>query len=100
MTDFGTGEDGENPPLSCHTDLTTCCKADTDTSGKWYFPDGKRVSSVRQNQNVVFTVLAEQRVRLFRQVSYNLTRVPTGFYCCEIPTTRGNMAFCTNIGEC
>ncbi len=39
------GEDGVLPSLTCHTDLTTCCRSVADNNGmgslgQWTFPDG------------------------------------------------------------
>ena len=42
---------------------------------------------------------APQVIRLARRASNNPLS-PTGSYCCEIPTTGGEMTFCANIGEC
>ena len=45
ITDIG--EDGGLPFLTCHTDLTTCCRSGDNNGngalGQWTYPDGSVV---------------------------------------------------------
>ena len=104
ITDIG--EDDSRSPLTCHTDLTTCCRRN-DTGGlgelgAWYYPDGSAVLNVTDSQaageDFFFVRDAPRLIRLSRRSSSSLT--PTGSYCCVIPTTGGEMTICANIGEC
>ena len=101
ITDIG--EEAENS-LSCHTDLVDCCRNQDTTGpeplGEWYYPDGSVVQnnggseaaneSFHRGRNL-------QRVNLLRREELNPLS-PTGSYCCEIPTTEGNTAFCATVG--
>ncbi len=44
ITAIGQTADGDLPPLTCHTDLTTCCRSSDNNGmggqGQWRFPDG------------------------------------------------------------
>ena len=105
ITDIG--EDEDLPRLTCHTDLTECCrKNDTGVQGglgAWYYPDG----SVVQSYDVAVTAgegfyRVRNAPRVIRLARRRGTRPlpPTGSYCCVIPTTGGEMTFCSKIGEC
>ena len=106
---FFIGEDasGGLPSLTCHTDLRNCCRG-RDTGGQggrgeWYYPDGRTVQnnadSTVAGENFYFVRNAPQVVRLARRSFYITPPLsPTGSYCCVIPTTRGEMTFCANIG--
>ncbi len=98
------GEDANSglPSLTCHTDLTTCCRSSDNNGngprGQWMFPDGSVIlnegGSTKQfyiNRNT------PQLIRLNRRVTNPLT--PTGSYCCTLPTTGGEMTLCANLGE-
>ena len=106
ITDIGEDTPGGLPSLTCHTDLTECCRRsdslceDPDVSegrGEWYYPDGRVVPNQLGGEDFYRVRNAPQVVRLVRQKSDRLS--PTGSYCCVIPTTKGEMAFCANIGE-
>ena len=93
------------PTLTCHTDLTKCCR-NNDTKGQggrgeWYYPDGRMVqnnsASTAAEQGFYRVRNAPQVVRLARRHDINPFS-PTGSYCCVIPTTGGEMTFCLNIG--
>ena len=99
------GEDAPDglPSLTCHTDLTECCR-NSDTGGQggrgeWYYPDGRAVPNQATGEDFYRLRNAPQVVRLARRDSSNPLS-PTGSYCCVIPTTGGEMTFCVNIGLC
>ena len=97
------GEDFLLLSLTCHTDLTKCCR-NSDTGGQggrgeWYYPHGRAVPNQATGEGFYRVRNAPQVVRLARRYSIH-TLSPTGFYCCVIPTTGGEMTFCANIGEC
>ena len=104
ITDIGEDVPGGLPFLTCHTDLTECCRnSDTGGRGEWYYPDGRMVPSQATGESFYRVRNAPQVVRLarrhdiYRYSTYTLS--PTGTYCCVIPTTGGEMTFCANIGE-
>ena len=99
ITDIG--EDGL-PSLTCHTDLTACCRAretGTEGMGEWYYPDGRIVPNQAAGEGFYRVRNAPQVIRLARRVGITPAFSPTGSYCCVIPTTGGEMTFCANIGE-
>ena len=107
ITDIGEDAPDGLPSLTCHTDLTECCR-NSDTGGQggrgeWYYPDGRVVQnnadSTVAGENFYRTRNAPQLIRLARRASNNPLS-PTGTYCCVVPTTGGEMTFCANIGEC
>ncbi len=101
------GEDGGLPSLTCHTDLTACCRSAVENNnmgglGQWTYPNG---SVLLNNPNSMtageqFYVLrnAPQLLRLSRRDGNN-PLTPTGSYCCTVPTTGGEMTLCANLGE-
>ena len=105
ITDIGEDAPGGLPSLTCHTDLTECCRiGDTGGLGKWgewYYSDGRMVPQQGAKEDFYRVRNAPQVVRLARRDSINPpVLTPTGSYCCIIPTTGGEMTFCANIGEC
>ena len=107
ITDIGEDHPGGLSRLTCHTDLTECCR-NSDTGGQggrgeWYYPDGRTVQnyavSMAAGEGFYRVRNAPQVVRLARRDASNPLS-PTGSYCCVIPTTRGEMTFCANISEC
>ena len=109
ITDIGEDADGGLPSLTCHTDLTECCR-NSDTGGlggrgEWYYPDGtalkNNAGSTAAGESFYFVRNAPQLIRLARrELAMPTPLSPTGFYCCVMPTTGGEMTFCANIGEC
>ena len=106
ITDIGEDASSDLPRLTCHTDLTTCCR-NNDTGGQggigeWYYPNGMAVKNFNASDTAgekFYRVRnAPQVIRLSRRVDYDPLS-PTGSYCCMIPTSGGNMTFCVNIGE-
>ncbi len=102
------GEDGGLPSLTCHTDLTACCRSAVENNnmgglGQWTYPNG---SVLLNNPNSMtageeFYVLRNdaQLLRLSRREGNN-PLTPTGSYCCTVPTTGGvMMTLCANLGE-
>ena len=108
ITDIGEYAPDGLPSLTCHTDLTRCCR-NRDTGGQggrgaWYYPDGSAVQnsygSMAAGEGFYRVRNAPQVVRLARRVSImHPVLSPTGHYCCVIPTTVGEMTFCVNIGK-
>ncbi len=96
--------DGGLPSLTCHTDLTACCRrSDTMAEypiGDWHFPNGDAIPVGQTTApNVSFYVgRNKQVVRLRRRVSIEPLS-PTGSYCCTVPTIEGEMTLCANLGE-
>ena len=98
ITDIG--EDAYLPSLTCHTDLTECCR-NSDTGGQggrgeWYYPDGRTVPNQSAGEGFYRVRNAPQVLRLARRDASNALS-PTGSYCCVIPTTRGEMTFCAKL---
>ncbi len=102
------GEDGGLPPLTCHTDLTTCCRfRDNNFNGalgQWTYPNGSVIlqngGSLSAGQQFYIVRGAPQVIRLNRREfkSINFLNL-TGSYCCTVPTMRGDMTLCANLGE-
>ena len=107
ITDIGEDAPGHLPSLTCHTDLTECCR-NSDTGGQGgrgelYYPDGRVVPNTAAGEGFYRLRNAPQVIRLARRVAepgVTYTLSPTGTYCCVIPTTEGEMTFCANLGEC
>ena len=107
ITDIGEDAAGGLPYLTCHTDLTTCCR-NTDNGGngglgQWTFPDGSVIlhngGSMSAGDQFYILRGAPQVVRLARRQGNN-PLTPIGSYCCTVPTTGGDMTLCANLGEC
>ena len=109
ITDIG--EDGSDglPRLTCHTDVTMCCRggdhSGTGGLGAWLYPDGtalkNNANSMTAGEGFYFVRNAPQLIRLGRRDTATPPVLsPTGSYCCVIPTTGGEMTFCANLGEC
>ncbi len=103
ITDIGEDTDGGLPSLTCHTDLTACCRGADHSGdgglGQWTYPGGEllpKKSKVITNDNFYFVRNAPKLIRLAR---INNPLSPTGSYCCTVPTTRGDMTLCANLGE-
>ena len=101
------GEDGSLPSLTCHTDLTTCCRSVADNNGmgplgQWTYPDGSVIlqngPSMTAGQQFYITKNSHQLIRLVRREANN-PLTPTGSYFCIVPTTGGEMTLCANLGE-
>ncbi len=69
--------------------------------GQWTFPDGSVVlqngGSATAGQQFYSVRGAPQVIRLARREANN--PVPTGSYCCTVPTKGGEMTLCANLGE-
>ncbi len=104
ITSIGDDAEGGLPSLTCHTDLTACCRrSDTmaeDPIGDWHFPNGDAIPVGQTTApNVSFYVgRNKQVVRLCRRESRE-PQIPTGSYCCTVPTIEGEMTLCANLGE-
>ena len=104
ITDIGEDGVGRLPSLTCHTDLTECCR-NIETGmggmGEWYYPDGRVIPNQAAGEGFYRVRNAPQVVRLARREASTIPALsPTGTYCCVIPTTGGEMTFCANLGEC
>ena len=105
ITDIGEDAPGGLPSLTCHTDLRNCCrKVDTGGQGgrgEWYYPNGRMVQknadSVAALEGFYRVRNAPQVIRLARRLSRPF--LPTGSFCCVIPTTGEEMTFCANLGK-
>ncbi len=101
------GEDAGLPSLTCHTDLTTCCRSNADNNGmgalgQWMYPDGSVLLNNRDSaaagQQFYRIRNVPQLIRLARRETTN-PLTPTGSYYCTVPTTLGEITFCANLGE-
>ena len=110
ITDIGEVPGSMYPSLTCHTDLTTCCRNSDNNfngslGGEWYYPDGRMVPKAAAGEGFYRIRNAPQVARLARRLarsgSNDTTYAlgPTGTYCCVIPTTGGEMTLCANIGN-
>ncbi len=105
ITTIGEDAMGGQPSLTCHTDLTACCRGgDTGSGGvgQWTYPDGSVIlnnaGSIADGQEFYFLRNDAQLIRLARREATNPLS-PTGSYCCTVPTTGGDMTLCANLGE-
>ena len=107
ITAIGEGAPSGLPSLTCHTDLTTCCRSMNDNNGngrrgQWTYPDGSVIlgngPSVAARQQFYMKRNAPQLIRLNRIQGSN-PPTPTGSYCCTVPTNGGEMTLCANLGE-
>ncbi len=107
ITDIGENATGGLPFLTCHTDLTACCRSNADNNGngglgQWTYPDGSVLlqegGSMNAGQQFYFVRNGPQVIRLARREANN-PLTPTGSYCCTVPTTGGSMTLCANLGE-
>ncbi len=71
--------------------------------GQWTFPDGSVIlsngaSMTAGEQFYIKRNGLRQIIGLNRREANNPV-TPTGSYCCTVPTTRGEMTLCANLGE-
>ena len=91
VTDIGEGASA----LTCHTELTTCCREQDNPSGgalgEWIGPDSNQIST---NSTDRFYVTRQQS-----SISLNHGGNSTvgGLYCCVIPRPGGEMTFCVEV---
>ena len=91
VSDIGEGASA----LTCHTELTTCCREQDNPSGgalgEWIGPDSNQIST---NSTDRFYVTRQQS-----SISLNRGGSSTveGLYCCVIPRTGGEMTFCVQM---
>ena len=107
ITDIGEGADAGLPSLTCHTDLTNCCRSMNDNNGngrlgQWTYPDGSVIlgngASATAGQQFYINRNDAQVINLNRREANN-PLTPTGSYCCTVPTTGEEMTLCANLGE-
>ncbi len=108
ITDIGEDVPGGLPSLTCHTDLTTCCRSNDDNNGmgslgQWTWPNGSLLlgngASNTAGQQFYIARNDAQLIELRRRVTSSAVISPTGSYCCTVPTTGGDMTLCVNLGE-
>ncbi|XP_064401722.1 CUB and sushi domain-containing protein 1-like isoform X4 [Halichondria panicea] len=104
ITTIGEDALGGLPSLTCHTDLTGCCRSNADNNGngglgQWAYPDGSVILGNGYGQQFYRIRNAPQLIRLNRRESNN-PLTPTGSYCCTVPTTGGEMTLCVNLVVC
>ncbi len=99
--------DGGLPSLTCHTDLTTCCRSRADNNGmgalgQWTNPNKSVIlgngASLAAGDQFYINRNAPQLIKLARRLVNNPV-TPTGSYCCTVPTSGGEMTLCANLGE-
>ncbi len=104
ITDIGDDTEGDLPSLTCHTNLTACCRSKNENNGsgglgQWTYPNGTVIlnkgKAMAAGQQFFIVRNAAQLIRLARREGNNPLN-PTGAYCCTVP---GNMTFCANLGE-
>ena len=92
ITDIGEGASA----LTCHTELTTCCREQDNPSGgalgEWTGPDSNQIPE--SNSTLGFYV-SRQRSSISLNRGGNST--VGGQYCCVIPRTGEEMTFCVNV---
>ena len=81
ITDIGEDAPGGLPSLTCHTDLTECCRNIDNNfmgsrGGEWYYPDGRVVPNAGANEDFYRVRNAPQVARLARRASNPIS--PTG----------------------
>ena len=92
ITDIGEGASA----LTCHTELTTCCREQDNPSGgalgEWTGPDSNQIPESSCTDRFYVT-------RHQSSISLNRGGNSTvgGQYCCVIPRTGGEMTFCVNV---
>ncbi len=110
ITSIGDDAEGGLPSLTCHTDLTQCCRSVVDNNGdlgQWTQPNGSVVLNNTMSQANGYTLYivrnASQVIKLARRRNLTTTfKFPfsqTGSYCCTIPTIQQDMSLCANLGE-
>ena len=110
ITDIGEDAPDSPPSLTCHTDLTQCCRnndtGDQGVLGEWFYPDGRVIQTNTSTQSqadregfYLYIVRNAPQVLRLAHRQLGTPYVLTGSYCCVVPTTRGEMTFCANIGE-
>ena len=91
VTDIGEGASA----LTCHTELTTCCREQDNPSGgalgEWIGPDSNQIST---NSTDRFYVTRQQSSISLNHGGNNTVG---GQYCCVIPRTGGEMTFCVQV---
>ncbi len=109
ITDIGDDAEGGLPSLTCHTNLTQCCRSEADNNGsgdlgQWMEPDGNVVLGNAESQAARYTFYivrnAPQVIKLARRRNLTTTFTPpfslTGSYYCTIPTIQQSL--CASLG--
>ena len=91
ITDIGEGASA----LTCHTELTTCCREQDSPSGgalgEWIGPDSNQIST---NSTDRFYVTRQQSSISLNRGGSNTVG---GLYCCVILRAGGEMTFCVQV---
>ncbi len=99
-TDLLPADIGEGvSALSCHTELTTCCRDQDNPTGEalgdWIGPDRNSVSEISDEG---FYVTRERNSITINYRSNTCSTVMGGLYCCRIPRAGGiTRKFCVNV---
>ena len=82
--------------LTCHTELTTCCRGQDNPSGgalgQWIGPDSNQIQETSSTPGFYVT-RQQSSISLNRGGDSNAG----GLYCCMIPRTGGTMTFCVQV---
>ena len=98
------GETAESA-LICRTDLTTCCRGQDNPLGNFGFGEWRfsnrtyilRSQDITDSDTDVFYFTRNaSSVILNHRGSVS---GPTGFYCCVVPASTGEVTFCVELGE-
>ena len=88
--------EGRGSSLVCHTDLSTCCQQRDSGmmggKGVWNYPNGLSIGE----EGDLYVNRDLQMVRLNRRSS---ARVPSGIYCCVVPTSKGSLQQCIFLSK-
>ncbi len=97
-TDLLPADIGEGASaLSCHTELTTCCRTQDnptgETLGDWVGPDGNSLPET--SDEGFYTTRGLRSITLNRLGDATVNQ---GLYCCRIPRAGNTMqTFCVNV---
>ena len=85
--------------LSCHTELTTCCREQDNPSGgalgEWRGPDSNQISDSSLSTSEFYVTRQQSSISLNRG---GIATVHVGgTYCCVIPRLKGDMTFCVQV---
>ena len=94
MTISHTGEGAS--ALTCHTELTTCCREQDNPGGgalgEWIGPDSNQIPKSSSSDRF-FVTRQQSSIRLNIESNNSVG----GLYCCVIPRTEGEMTLCVQV---
>ena len=92
VTDIGEGVSA----LTCHTELTACCREQDNPSGgalgEWIGPDSNQIPESSTTSGFYVS-----RQQFFISLNRGSNGNFGGQYCCVIPRTGETMTFCVNV---